>query len=347
MKKIIDVLVVLILTFTASVPAHAKIVFKNEFLIEDDGANTFILDSKDNVDTDLTLQFGNTLAKTLHFDTVNSWFEFNDSIAVFGSGFIENTDVGQSFRVNDSKTDPSPFLIDDDGNVGIHNGAPAAPLDISGTGELIHLGDGTANNINLTFDDGTDHTLTWNNGGIRFELSDDLFVGGGIEVSGNIDFNLNQANEFRFENLGIAPTCDAGSTGLTYFDTSNSDSYMCDGSAFQILNETHYHNGAEVENIKTATVTSTTTGENTTIYLTDDGTINGNKLFTSVYFVSAAASEIQTAAEAPAMTGYSYDAGTGALVIKFLESANILGLGVESLTAEEAGTPFSIFAVGI
>ena len=70
----------IMITIIAVQPAQAKIVFKNEFLIEDNGANAFIIDSGDDVTGNLTLQFGNTLAETITFDTTNTWFEFSNDV---------------------------------------------------------------------------------------------------------------------------------------------------------------------------------------------------------------------------------------------------------------------------
>lgn len=64
--------------------AHARIVFKNEFTIDDDGANTFILDAGDDVTGNVSLQFGNSLAETITFDTSNTWFDFSDDINLNG-----------------------------------------------------------------------------------------------------------------------------------------------------------------------------------------------------------------------------------------------------------------------
>ena len=73
----------------AANPAHAKIIFKNEFLIEDNGVNTWTIDSLDDVSGNVTLQFGNTLAKTLTFDTGNNWFEFNDDVSLNENKLLE------------------------------------------------------------------------------------------------------------------------------------------------------------------------------------------------------------------------------------------------------------------
>jgi hypothetical protein len=168
-------------------------------------------------------------------------------------------------------------------------------------------------------------------------------------VTNDIDLNFNELVEGRLENLGSAPTCDAGSTGRAYQNTSDGYAYVCDGTVFRkMVDSIHYHNGTSINNVKTATVSGvSTTGEDTTIYLTDDGTVNGNLLFSSVYHASATAAEIQSTVEAPALHGYSYNAGTGALTLKFLESNNAIVAVLQGLEAEEAGTPFTVFVVGV
>ncbi len=352
MKKSVWFGLLLLCLSIDSPQVQAKLVFQNEYLIESDKANAFILDSRDDVSGDVSLQFGNTLAETIHFDIANDWFEVSDGMTIFGSTIVEHNDLGQSFRVNDETNDTSPFLIDQDGNVGIQNGAPNVPLDIEATGDVIQIGDGTATNSSITFDDGADRSLLWNAGALRFDLSESLRINGDLEMGGNIDLGSNQALNFRIENLGAEPTCNAGLAGRLYHNTSDDNSYVCDGTNYQIINNqtvstTHYHNGAEINNVVTATRTDvSTTGEDTVIYLTDDGTNLGNKLFTEVYHVTAAAKQIESLGAAPAMYGYEYSAATGALTIKFLES-NTVVLGGQGLEDEEAGTDFTVFVVGI
>lgn len=351
MKKTLLFLFVTVILCGAAGQTHAKVVFKNEFLIEDDGVNKFILDSKDNITTDPTLQFGKTLGQTFHFDTANNWFEFSNDVMAFGSGIFEQPNAGQAFRVNDATNDTTPFLIDENGNMGVKTASPAAPLDVQASGQALELGDASANDITLTFDDGTDRNLTWNRSTLRFDLSNPLNINGGLEVAGNVDFNLNNATEFKFENLAAAPTCNLAAKGRAYQNTVDNNAYVCNGTTFQLLNNTngvHYHNGALATNIKTATRNGVaTTGEDTTIYLTSDGTATGTLLFSQVYNVSASTSVVQSLSEAPAFHGYSYNSGTGALVVKFLENAVVSLLGGQGLEAEEAGTAFSVFVVGI
>ena len=70
--------------------AHAKIVFKNEYLIEEDGTEAFVIDSGDDVSGDLVLQFGASLAETITFDTADTEFEFSDSALINGNLEVDN-----------------------------------------------------------------------------------------------------------------------------------------------------------------------------------------------------------------------------------------------------------------
>jgi len=272
-------------------------------------ADTFTLD-KDNDATDVAIQFGETLAEAINWSSSNTRFEISDDTRIEGNLAV----LGQGFIADDHSAANSDGYL----NFG-RNGS----------------------NWEL---------LSWNSSALQFELSDDLSISGGLEVTGDIDFNLNEAIGLRLENLASAPTCDGSAQGLIYYSTADGGSYICDGAGtYAGITDTfvgHYHNGSPAGNIITATVDNEVTdGENTTLYLTDDGTVSGTLLFSSVYHVSIAASEIQTLADAPIMAGYSYNSGTGLLTVKFLESAGIL-LGGQGLEAEEASTPITIFVIG-
>lgn len=73
----------------AANPTHAKIVFKSEFLIEDNGADTFIIDSGDDITGNIALQFGNSLSETITFDITNNWFEFSNDISLNENKLLE------------------------------------------------------------------------------------------------------------------------------------------------------------------------------------------------------------------------------------------------------------------
>ncbi|MBD3363122.1 hypothetical protein GF362_05360 [Candidatus Dojkabacteria bacterium] len=127
--------------------------------------------------------------------------------------FVENLGSGNSLQVDDESLDSTPFVIDNNGNVGIQNSTPNASLDVSnGT---------TSNNILNLQDDSTD----------VFSVLD----------GGNIVFYNNEAEQFRLENLGAAPTCDASTVGRQYYDTSDDKGYICvelPGSVYEWFNFT-------------------------------------------------------------------------------------------------------------
>lgn len=92
-EKIIGRAVLILLTFTFyltfTTNTHAKIVFQNEFLLENTGGNAWVIDSGDDATGDLTLQFGNSLAETITFDTANTWFEFSNDVNFNQNQLIE------------------------------------------------------------------------------------------------------------------------------------------------------------------------------------------------------------------------------------------------------------------
>jgi hypothetical protein len=74
--------------------------------------------------------------------------------------------------------------------------------------------------INLGRNSGSFESITWNDTADSFAFSDD------------IDLNLNQVINGRIENLSAEPTCDAGSAGRMYHNTTNNNSFVCDGTSF-------------------------------------------------------------------------------------------------------------------
>jgi hypothetical protein len=86
--------------------------------------------------------------------------------------------------------------------------------------------------IKLEFGDTLKEYLQWSKANVRFELSDSLYVGGYLEVSSHIDFNLNEAKEMRLENLALAPTCDSNSKGRLYYNTGDNLPYFCNGTGW-------------------------------------------------------------------------------------------------------------------
>ncbi len=68
---------------------------------------------------------------------------------------------------------------------------------------------------------------------------EDLYVEGTFEVDGNVDFGSNidlnnfEAIKMRIENLSVAPVCDISLKGKLYHNTTDTFSYICDGSIWK------------------------------------------------------------------------------------------------------------------
>lgn len=269
-------------------------------------SNNILIDSDGTASGTVLIQFGSIMNQSIGWNSTNTRFEISNNLRVQGN----QSTIGQTFIANDHAVANSPGIL------------------------------------NLGLNSSSWENLAWNTSTLRFDLSDDLNLTGGLEVSGNVDLNLNQLVETRAENLGSSPTCNAGSRGRYYHNTTDNLLYLCNGTIFYPLSRKHFHNSNPITGIITATISGTVSGATTTVYLTDNGLVSGNKLFTTVYHISTSASVIQTSPEGPVPAGYSYDAGTGAVVVKFMESAGVL-LGGQGLENEENGTPFTILAIGI
>ena len=88
--KSIQGITLISLLIAMAIPAHAQIVFQNEFLIENLDDNNWIIDSGDDVTTgNIGLQFGNTVAETIIWDTGNSWFEFSNNVSLGENQLVE------------------------------------------------------------------------------------------------------------------------------------------------------------------------------------------------------------------------------------------------------------------
>lgn len=116
--------------------------------------------------------------------------------------YIVNEGTGDLIRLDDEDGDTSPFVVDADGNVGIGTSSPSSKLEVNNGTDAIDI---------ASFED---------NGTEVF----------GIRDGGDIDFNLNEAIEFRVENIDgsvTLPTCEVGSIGRQYYDTSDDNLYAC------------------------------------------------------------------------------------------------------------------------
>ena len=78
-------------------PVYAKVILKNEFLIEDNGSDTFIIDAGDDITGDIILQFGASLAESLFWDNTENRFTLSDDIRVEGN----QATIGQTYIADD------------------------------------------------------------------------------------------------------------------------------------------------------------------------------------------------------------------------------------------------------
>lgn len=89
--------------------------------------------------------------------------------------------------------------------------------------------------IKLEFGETLAESLKWSKTNVRFELSDDLYIDGGLIITADLDFNLGQMVEARVENLSSAPACDANSKGRIYYNTTDNLIYFCNGTSWAQL----------------------------------------------------------------------------------------------------------------
>ncbi len=63
---------------------------------------------------------------------------------------------------------------------------------------------------------------------LRFDTLNDKFI-----LNRDLDLSDNEALNLRIENLSAAPTCDGTVTGKVYHDTTENDSYICNGTDWE------------------------------------------------------------------------------------------------------------------
>ncbi len=108
--------------------------------------------------------------------------------------------------------------IDEVGEVGIGTNAPANLLDVEGNGQVLELGDATANDVIINFDDATDRQLGW----------DDNYSG--THTDGTFS-TYDQEFAFRTIQSATPPvTCSATVAGMQWMDTDTGILYICDTS---------------------------------------------------------------------------------------------------------------------
>ncbi len=137
----------------------------------------------------------------------------------------------------------------------------------------IDSGDTSSDFIDLEFGTAVDAKL-------RYDVINDNFI-----FNRDVNFSGNVVEDVRVENLATPPTCDAGSIGRIYFNTTDVLSYVCDGTTFNplenVLGATVEFPVVQARRTSTYTLTTafadidldTTDLENDTVSLDHDDTL--------------------------------------------------------------------------
>lgn len=86
--------------------------------------------------------------------------------------------------------------------------------------------DDTGNDVTLQFGNTLGESFGWDAANMNFEMSDSL------------DLTGNQIIDAHVENLSGSPVCDGSGTGRIYFNTTDSMTYVCDGTVWNVLENT-------------------------------------------------------------------------------------------------------------
>lgn len=195
---------------------------QNRWEISNDGGGSEAISS----DLDSAYDAFDATASTITVDaaegqtgglTLDGSLASDETLTVTNSGnggtiLVENTGTGSSLRVNDSPSDSTPFVVNDIGSVGIGNASPGHALDVEGNGQLLELGDSSANDVTINFDDGADRLWGWDDSLGSFSSFDQ-------EVS------------LRVQQGSTPPeACAAPIAGKFWHDTDTGLNYVCDAS---------------------------------------------------------------------------------------------------------------------
>jgi len=222
-----------------AIPAYAQattgdLVNTESFFIIDDGDGT----------TDVELQFGDSLGEILRYDITDTRFEFTDDLYVEGNLDVE----GESLNINtdgtaaDSSLDfnngagtltysnaNDDFTVSDDVNV---TGDVDATGNVEADGDLLLDAEGGGGDISIQFGATIAEVISWDVGNDRFEVTDDLYIDGTLEVNGNVDFNQNLAVEMVIDQGTAFPTVPAPVEGQVFYRTDLDTFYVYDGSSW-------------------------------------------------------------------------------------------------------------------
>lgn len=165
-----------------ALPARAQVIFDNEFLLQE-VEGSWIIDAGDDVQGNVSLQFGNTLGETLTFNTTESWFELSNDLNL-------NQNQIKDIVIDNLSVAPSTPLAGQiyhnttDNNTYIYNGISWEDI-TSGTGGSQDFEDVYSADADNIFDT-SNGIFTINTGTADFIISSNDW---GVDADGNIFLN--------------------------------------------------------------------------------------------------------------------------------------------------------------
>ncbi len=170
----------------------------------------------------------------LELNTLPSFPDISPFNAYLQVEYKNQGDPNTNYQIYDFVDDP-PFqnvtrqLIDENSTYYTFDAGPRTNWNIF----TIDANNNATTEIKLEFGETLAEYLQWSKTNVRFELSDDLFIDGGLTVNDDIDLNLNELIEFRLENLTSPPTCDTNAEGRLYYNSNNNNAYVCSGTSWK------------------------------------------------------------------------------------------------------------------
>jgi hypothetical protein len=245
LKKIVILAVVVMCNV---LPVQARIIFQNEFLLENVG-DTWVIDSQDDItSTNVGLQFGAGVSpSTLSVNTTTGNFSLNEDLDFGSPSGIQTLTLGDG-------TNADALTFAANSTLNASNAAVALDGIINNTFTLDENNSG--GDVVIQFgNDSTDGLITWDDSGDLFSLSDAL------EVVGTEDTELLRLyDSTNTDSVGVytgtgtpAFTAQAGSlfldqTGSTYVNTDGSTTWsdLSTGGSGSTTLDQAYNNGQTI-----------------------------------------------------------------------------------------------------
>ena len=275
---------------TASVDALDQQVKDNADLAHTQNTDTGSTNTNFNInsgaDTDSWITFGNTLAKTIGWNTTGNYFNLNDDVNIQGdltlTGTVDGRDIAADGTTLDSidtvaervaDINASAELIDEDNiaaTIARDSELHTQNTDTGSTTNTFTLDtDDTGGNVELTFGTTLGETLSWDSAGSYFSLSDDL------------NLNQNQLLSAALENLASAPGSPIA--GQIYHNTTDNNTYIYSDSSWEDITsggaQAHDQNTDTGSTNTTFTLDSDNSGSGTNVdFIAEQGTDSNGTL---------------------------------------------------------------------